>query len=96
MPFYIFARFDPKPGAESEVRDILTQVVAPTRAEAGCRSIHIFETVREPTTFFIHSEWEDEAAFEHHCTLPHTEQMVAQAEPLVTNHIVAGRTRQIA
>ena len=94
MPFYIFARFDPKPGREQELREELERVLAPTRAEPGCVHIHYYESVRAPSVYFIHSEWVDEAAFDRHAGLPHTRRFAAAVEDLMTNPLQAIRTRQ--
>jgi quinol monooxygenase YgiN len=94
MPLYIFARLDPRPGKELQVRDELTRVLGPTRAEPGCVRIHVYEGVRDPLAYFIHSEWIDEAAFDAHVELPHTRQFVAAVEGLLTNPLQAVRTKQ--
>jgi len=70
-------------------------VVEATRAEAGCISIRLFVTVREPAVFFIHSEWVDEAAFDLHLQLPHTVRFTNRAEELLGKPIQGLRTRQI-
>jgi quinol monooxygenase YgiN len=36
----------------------------------------VFESLRQPSVFAIHSEWIDEAAFDLHATLPHTVQFL--------------------
>jgi quinol monooxygenase YgiN len=95
MPLYIFARLEPKPGNELQVRDQLMRVLEPTRAEPGCLRIHVYESTRGPLTYFIHSEWMDEAAFDAHVELPHTQRFIAQAEPLITEALHATRTKRI-
>jgi quinol monooxygenase YgiN len=92
---HFFGRFEPPPHAASEFRSELVRVVAPTRAESGCRSIRVFESLREPRTFTIHSEWDDEAAFERHTTLPHTVRFIAAAERLLGQPFQGLRTREI-
>ena len=42
----------------------LLRVNEPSRAEIGCLSIDVFESLQEPSVFAIHSEWADEASFE--------------------------------
>jgi quinol monooxygenase YgiN len=42
-------------------REELLRVVEPTQAEIGCFAIRVFESLREPLVFAIHSEWVDEA-----------------------------------
>ena len=95
MPLYIFARLEPKPGKKLQVRDELARVVEPTRAEPGCVRIHIYESTRGPLVWFIHSEWIDEAAFDTHVQLPHTQRFIAAVDDLMTHPLQAVRTKQI-
>jgi quinol monooxygenase YgiN len=67
----------------------------PTRAEPGCRSIRIFESVGQGPRFAIHSEWADEAAFNLHAELPHTRGFVAAAERLLGHSIEGLRSKEI-
>jgi quinol monooxygenase YgiN len=94
MPLYIFARLDPQPGKELQVRDALMRVLEPTRAEPGCLRIHVYASTRGPVVFFIHSEWIDEPAFDAHVELPHTRQFVAAVEDLIAQPLHAARTKQ--
>ena len=59
------------------------EVVAPTRAEPGCRGIEAFRSTRDSRLFYIHSRWVDEAAFDHHAGLPHTVRFVERVTRLV-------------
>ena len=88
-------RFEPQPGKEDAFREELLRVNAPSRAEPGCLSILAFESAREPRTFAIYSEWVDEAAFELHAQLPHTQQFLKAAEQLLTHPVQGLRLRQI-
>ncbi len=93
---HFIVRFQPQPGKEGEFREALSRVVEPSRAEAGCLSIYIFESVREPWVFAIHSEWVDEAAFEFHARQPHTVRFLASAKELLTHPVEGLRCREIA
>lgn len=95
VTLHVFARFEPKPGAEARLRQLLREVVPPSRAEAGCRRIDLYETVRPPTFFEINSEWEDEVAFELHATLPHTVRFLAAVPELLTHELRVLRTERI-
>jgi len=55
----------------------------------------VFESLREPFVFAVHSEWVDEAGFEFHATLPHAVQFLAAAEALLTHPVQRLRLRQI-
>lgn len=96
MPLYIFARLEPLPGKERQLKDELMRVLEPTRAELGCVRINLYESTRGPLTYYIHSEWTDEAAFDAHAEMPHTRRFSAAVEDLITQPLRAVRTKQIA
>lgn len=92
---HFFVRFEPAAERAEEFRAALLEVVPFSRAESGCRSIHVFESMKEPAWFVIHSEWKDEEAFEQHARMPHTRQFVAEVERLLGHSFQGWRTRQI-
>jgi quinol monooxygenase YgiN len=92
---HFIVRFEVKPGREHEFREELLRVNGPSREEAGCLAVDVFESLREPFVFAIHSEWVDEAAFERHAGLPHTVQFLKAAEELLTHPVQGLRTRRI-
>ena len=92
---HFIVRFEPRLGKEPEFREELLRVVEPTRAEAGCLGIHIFQSLREPFTFAIHSEWADEKAFQLHARLPHTVRFLAAAKELLTHPVEGLRALEI-
>ena len=95
MEMYIFARFHARPGKESAVAETLLDVLAPTREEAGCLSIHAFRSNRDSQLFHIHSRWRDEAAFDYHAELPHTVRFVERIEPLIDHPLDVTRAKMI-
>ncbi len=95
MSFHFLVRFDPPPGKAAEFRRELLRTIEPTRAESGCVRIQVFESVREPFAFAIHSEWVDEAAFDVHAQLPHTVRFLAAAEEVLGRPVQGVRSRQI-
>lgn len=78
-----------------EFREELMRVVNASRSESGCLAILAFESLREPATFAIHSEWADEAAFEVHAKLPHTVRFLEAAGRLLSHAVQGVRTREI-
>lgn len=96
MSIHFVVRFEPQPGKAAAFREELLRVVGPSRAETGCVAMHVFESLREPFLFAIHSEWTDEAAFELHAQLPHTVQFLAAAKDLLTHPVQGLRSREIA
>ena len=95
MPLHIFVRFEPRPGKQHQLLDELMLILEPTRAEAGCIRIHLYESTRDPLAFFIHSEWTDEAAFDVHAELPHMRRFLGLVDELITHPLQAVRTKQI-
>jgi quinol monooxygenase YgiN len=95
MSLFIFARFHARPGHEGAVADALRDVLGPSSKESGCLSIHAFRSIRDPRLFYIHSCWQDEAAFESHTGLPHTVRFVERMTPLIDHPFEVVRTEQI-
>ena len=83
MEIFVFARLHARPGKRREVHQAIFDVQAPTRAEPGCRSYGAFQSVRDADEFYIHSCWQDMAAFDHHAELAHTKRFVETVEPLL-------------
>ena len=75
--------------------EALLDVLAPSREEPGCVSIHAFRSVRDPHLFYIHSRWKDEAAFDRHAGLPHTLRFVERVAPLIDHPLDVTRAEQI-
>ena len=71
MSIHVMVRFEPVPGKALQFREELLRVIGATREEPGCLAIHVFESLRQPFGFAIHSEWADEEAFDFHARLPH-------------------------
>jgi quinol monooxygenase YgiN len=95
MDLFIFARFHAVPGRGTDVEAALRQVIAPTRQEPGCLSIHAFRSIRDERLFYIHSRWVDEAAFDNHIGLPHTVQFVQEVQPLIDHALETTRTNLV-
>lgn len=87
MPMYIIAQFHAKPGCELSLLETLRTVIEPTRAEAGCMKIHLYEALRDPSTFFIQSVWKTEADFELHAQLPHTVRFLKEVANWIDHEV---------
>ena len=95
MELFIFARFHARPGQDTRVEGALRKVIASTRQEPGCVSIHAFRSIRNVSLFYIHSCWVDEAAFDNHVSLPHTAQFVEEMELLIDHELDTTRASLI-
>ena len=95
MEIFIFGRFHARAGNEGAVAEVLLDVLAPSREEPGCVSIHAFRSARDPQLFYIHSCWKDEAAFDRHAGLPHTLRFLERVAPLIDHPLDVTRAGQI-
>jgi len=92
---FFFARFHAHPGKERAVADALLDVLAPSREESGCLSIHAFRSIHDPRLFYIHSRWKDEAAFDIHASLSHTVRFIERVEALIDHPLDTTRAEKI-
>ena len=95
MELFIFARFHAAEGQAASVAAALCEVVAPSREEPGCLAIQAYGSVRDPLLFYIHSRWNDEAAFELHAELPHTVRFIARVRTLIDHPLEVTRARPL-
>jgi len=93
---YIVAQFHAKPNCENLLRQALLAMMEPTRAEPGCIEIHVYHALRDPSTFFIHSAWTNEEAFEIHATLPHTTAFLARLPESIDHEVRPVRCARLA
>ncbi len=96
MELFIFARFHAREGEEAAVAAAIAEVLGPTRREPGCRMIDAYRSLRDPQLFYVHSRWDDEAAFELHAGLPHTVAFLARVEPLIDHALDITRARSFS
>jgi quinol monooxygenase YgiN len=95
MELFLFARFHARPGCESALRQAIQAVEGPTRLEHGCLSYRAFKSVRVQGEFYVHSRWQDLAAFELHASLPHTLRFLATVEPLIDHSLSVSLTEPL-
>ena len=77
MSVSVVAVITAKPGSEDAVRAALEALVEPTRAEAGCRSYDLSESVAAPGTFVTVEEWSDPSDLDQHLATEHVQSALA-------------------
>lgn len=90
---YVFARFHAKAGLEDRVEQAIVKVLGPTRNEPGCLGVNMFRSVRDSGLFYIHSRWQNEAAFDWHSDQPHTKAFVDAVAAFIDHPLDVVRTR---
>jgi len=71
MSIMVFASFAPKPGHEADAEAELRGMVAPTRAEPGCRRYDLFRNAEGNAGFHLFEVYDDQAALEAHRATAH-------------------------
>ena len=74
--------FQAKPGKENELRAVLTNVLAPTRKEAGCLNYDLHVSSGDPARFLIHENWASKAHHQAHHHSPHIQALLPRLEEL--------------
>ena len=64
-----------KPGQESCVRQVLQELLPPTRAEAGCINYDLHQSQMDPALFVFYENWTSEAHLEAHSKSPHIQSL---------------------
>lgn len=71
MPLRVFAIITARPGAETELRNGLYNLVAKVREEDACLLYELFENAEHPEKFIMYELWTDEAGLQAHDQMPH-------------------------
>ena len=95
MEMFFFGRFHARQGEEEAVARAMRDVLGPTRAEPGCLFIQAYRALYDPRLFYIHSSWIDEAAFDNHAELQHTQRFVEVVASLIDHPLDLTRTRPL-
>lgn len=76
----VVARIIAKNDKTSEVRELLSALIAPTRNESGCISYQLLQNRSDPTDFTFVEEWETETAFDAHLATNHIKEALPKLE----------------
>lgn len=76
----VVARIVAKPESVHIVREGLTSLLEPTRAEAGCILYELMQNRADPTDFTFYEEWTDEASLDAHGRAPHLRSTFQELE----------------
>ena len=66
----VIARFVARKGKEDQLRAVLQGMLAPTRAESGCKLYELYESDSKGR-FYFYEIWETQAALDQHADSPH-------------------------
>jgi quinol monooxygenase YgiN len=83
----VIAHIRAKPGQESRVRQVLQELLPPTRAEAGCINYDLHQSQTDPALFVFYENWASEAHLEAHSKSPHIQSLRSVAGELFAGPI---------
>lgn len=83
----VIARFTPTPEHADQLQKLLEGMVAPTRAEAGCRSYDLFTIQADDAQFVLLERYEGSSALEEHRASAHYKTYRAQLPDLLATPI---------
>jgi quinol monooxygenase YgiN len=79
----VMARLTPKEEKVEDVRKRLLSNVPRARAEKGCVSYDVHESLENPGQFMLYENWASQAALDAHFEMPYMKQWVAERDQLV-------------
>jgi len=96
----VIARSVARRGSENQLRELLRGMLAPTRAESGCKLYELYESDAKGR-FYFYEIWESQAALDRHAASPHfkhLEQTVGELlqEPFEVNILESVLTGAVA
>jgi quinol monooxygenase YgiN len=78
----VIARALAQAGKEEQLRNTLVGMLAPTRAEQGCRLYELYES-NTRGLFYFYEEWESQDALDRHTETPHYKQLAQDIRDLL-------------
>jgi quinol monooxygenase YgiN len=78
----LIARIIAREGKAAEMKELLKQMLKPTRAEAGCKFYDLLES-NQPGVFYFNELWESQSHLDAHMASTHFKNIFAQVPELV-------------
>src|SRR5271154_4099507 len=78
----LIARSVARRGRENELRELLRGMLAPTRAESGCKLYELYESDSKGR-FYFYERWESQAALDQHAASAHFKHLQQRVGELI-------------
>jgi quinol monooxygenase YgiN len=86
-PVTVIARFAPAAGRAADLQALLAGMIAPTRAETGCRLYDLFLTQGDPAELVLVERYHDSGALEAHRASRHYRAYRAQLPAMLAKPV---------
>lgn len=96
--FHVLIFFEAKPGKAEALGRILVDLIAPSRAEPGCRCYEPFADLQHPEKFTVVEAWDNRDQWAKHLQMPHIAEALREldAEDILARPFTAQQLRLIA
>ncbi len=91
----VLARIVARPESTDQVRQILLQLIPPTRAESGCLQYDLWQDPCEPNYFMFVEAWQSDTELDAHLDTEHLLQAGEQLQGLLLEPVEIRRLQQI-
>ena len=78
----VVATFEARPGKETELKQLLLGLLAPTRKEAGCLNYDLHISPDHPAKFLFHENWTSKELLDAHLKSPHLAALLPRVDDL--------------
>jgi quinol monooxygenase YgiN len=78
----VIAIFQARPGKETELKQALIGLVAPTSKEAGCLNYDLHAAPEDPAKFLFHENWTSKAHLDAHLKSDHIAALLPRVDEL--------------
>ncbi len=83
QPVTVVVHLKAKAGMEERVKQELSKLLAPTRAEKGCINYDMHQSKDDPSLFLFYENWESETDLKIHFESPHIKTWLTLADVLL-------------
>lgn len=94
MALLVFATITARPGAETDLRNGLLDIIPQVRAEAACQLYELYHSTEHPERFIMHERWDDEAGLRAHSEMPHMQAFGAKAKDWLAGRVVLTKIQE--
>ncbi|MFV3306409.1 putative quinol monooxygenase [Pseudomonas sp. NY15181] len=81
MSLTLIAIIRAKPGRADSLEQHLHNMLAPSRAEAGCLQYDLHRDIKDADLIYMIEQWRDEEALAEHEASPHFQALLKASEP---------------
>lgn len=92
-PLHVIAHVEARPDTVEALRQVLLELIEPTRAEPGCRRYELLVEEAHPTRFTFVETWDDAAALETHFASDHFQAAGSRLAELTASEVEILRYR---